>query len=233
MEMIYVLVVTGDYTYKDDIQREALLRRNLHMDYAKTMDEAICMLMDIDYVLVVIRAETVDYLPMLKVMHKIKPIPILVFSYAEGTDKGNALQMGANIYITSPYSRDYIIESAYALAQLYVNSNGRYETEQPTFLTYEYVRVCVDSRQVFVKGKLLDLRKKEFDVLCLLMQNQGKVLHYTEIFRQVWGEEYIDSSVNTLSSVIYRIKKTLMKIEPSTKNYIKNKHHSGYSFTPN
>lgn len=226
------LSVTGDFTYKDDVQREALLKRNIHVDYVKTMDEAICKLIDIDYLLVVIRADTVDYLPMLKIMRKIRPTPILVFSYVEPEDRLEALDMGAHMYIVSPYSRDYIIENAYSLAQIYKGSNGRYETKQPTFLTYEYIRVCVDSRQVFVKGKEVDLQKKEYNVLCLLMQNQGKVLSYKEIFRRVWGEEYIDNPINTISSVIYRLRKKLAAIEPETKKYIKSVHRSGYSFDP-
>lgn len=229
MNNYYVLIVTGDNTYKENTLQEAF-KRDLQVEYVKTMEEALNSLLDKDYVLVVIRADTVDYLPLINVMKRLKPMPVLVFSYVEPTEKIQAYT-GADVYITSPFALDYIIESSYALAHLYDNPNDSYTTRQPEFLTYEYVRVCVDSRQVFVRGKEIDIKRKEFDVLCLLMRNRGKVLAYAEIFRQLWGDEYIDNSVNTLSSVIHRLKKKL-SVEPGTKKYIKNIHQVGYSFDP-
>lgn len=129
------------------------------------MEEALNILIEKDYLLVVIRADNVDYLPLIKVMKRLKPMPVLVFSYEEPDDKTKHLKTGADIYIATPFNVNYIIKTAYSLSRLYAKSNGVNGSQEPKFLTYEYIHILVDSRQVFLKGKLLKLTKKEFAVL--------------------------------------------------------------------
>lgn len=229
MSNYYILIVTGDSTYKENTLQEAS-KRDLIVEYVDTMEEALNSLLDKDYILVVIRADTVKYLPLINVMKRLKPMPVLIFSYVEPTDKVDACA-DVNVFITSPYALDHIIESSYALARLYNNPNESYLTRQPEFLTYEYLRVCVDSYQVFVKGKEIKLTRNEFNLLCLLMRNRGKILSYSMIFRLIWGEEYVDGSTNSLHSAVKRLRKKL-SIEPRTKYYIKNKYQVVYSFDP-
>ena len=223
------MAVTGDYTYKEDMQRAAL-RRNYRVDYARTMDDALNMLLEKDYMLAVIRADTAaDYLTKLRIMKRLKPMPILVVSYREQRDMITPMKMGADFYIAAPFNLEYILEIGCGLTRLY--ENGLYLSKMPRFLSYEYLHVDICRREVLLKGNLVDLTQKEFDVLRFLMESEGDVRTYREIFTEVWGEDYVDNSINTLSTIVKRLNRKL-RVEPGAKNLIKNKHRTGYSFDP-
>lgn len=192
----YVLSVTSDYTYKRNCQRAAR-GRNYYIDYARTMDDALNMLLDNDYVLVIIRADTVDYLSKMRIMKRLRPMPVLVLSYDTPQDMIMPMKMGADFFIASPFNLDYILELGCGVTRLY--ESGLYSSRTPKFLSYEYLHMDISSRVVLLKGNPLNLTPKEFDVLRLLMENEGDILAYHEIFKKVWGDEYADNAHNVLS----------------------------------
>jgi len=227
MRITNVMAVTGDYTYKEDMQRAAL-RRNHRVDYALTMDDALNMLLEKDYLLAVIQADTAeDYLTKLRIMKRLKPMPILVVSYREQRDMITPIKMGADFYIAAPFNLEYILEIGCGLTRLY--ENGIYTNRTPKRLSYGYLSVCVDTREVLLKGNQIELTPKEFDILRFLMENEGDVVTYAEIFKEVWGDEYVDNANNVLGCMIHRLKRKL-SAEPEAVNYIKNKYQVGYSF---
>jgi len=93
------------------------------------------------------------------------------------------------------------------------------------------VLVNLDCRKVFVCGKKIELVKKEFEILSLLMRNHGKVLTHEVIICEIWNEDYPDSPKDALWTHIVRLRK---KIRFSTRlpEYIKTVHGVGYSFDP-
>ena len=91
-----------------------------------------------------------------------------------------------------------------------------------------YLRVNLSNRQVFRKGRPVDLSPREFDLLSYLVRNRGKIISHQELLAHVWGEEY-SGEVGYLSLYVSYLRK---KIEEDPKNprYIRTKWGIGYFF---
>jgi len=77
----------------------------------------------------------------------------------------------------------------------------------------------------------IELVKKEFDLLCLLVRNHGIVLTYDQIFERVWGEEYIGGGKDIVWNQIRRVRDKI-QVDPALPHFIKTVHGVGYSFDP-
>ena len=227
--MVYkVLIVSGDYTYKNDLQA-ACLSRNINMDYTKSMTEAIEMIEKTDYCLVVIRADTIDDAESLKIMRETKKMPILLLSYTKPGDKISVLQTGSQVFVITPYSVDSLAEKCMVLAKYYSQKKYSAVNITPTVLTYEHLIMMVETHQVFLKGEKITLTKMEFDLLEYFMTNIGFVLTYEQIYNHIWKDDNSFNSSNVLHSLIRRLRDKL-KSEPDSDDYITAVWGTGYKF---
>lgn len=114
-------------------------------------------------------------------------VPILVLSVrADETDKVEALEHGANDYVTKPFG------IAELIARVRVLLRGRSEAAADE-TGYDRDGLAVDyaARRVTVDGREIRLTRKEFDLLRLLARNPGKVLTHETLLREVWGPAYV------------------------------------------
>lgn len=127
--------------------------------------------------------------------------PILIVSAkTEKEDKLNGLLLGADDYIEKPYDIDIM------LAKIRGIFKRRYATEE---LVDEELCVNKISRVVFRAGKPIDITAKEYELLVLLMENPGKVLHKDYLFQQIWGCD----SFSEQQTLTVHIKRLRQKIE--------------------
>jgi DNA-binding response OmpR family regulator len=154
---------------------------------AKSMAEALKLLTKIDFLLVVISTENIEYLPHLKIMRDMKPIPILVVSSKyNASEKLEAIQLGADEYLSYPSTVEEIVASGRALIRRYTVLN--HQAEKPlTVITYHEIFMCIEYRKFFLKGKEIKFTRKEFDLLYLLISSIGRVYSYDQIYLHVWG----------------------------------------------
>ena len=112
---------------------------------------------------------------------------IMMTAKSEEVDKIVGLNMGADDYITKPFSpRELVARVNAALRRFSI-------TEKNTnhqVLQFQHVRLDSGSRQVWVDEELLDLTASEFEILYHLMARSGQVLSREQILAQVWDEDY-------------------------------------------
>jgi two-component system alkaline phosphatase synthesis response regulator PhoP len=106
---------------------------------------------------------------------------------SEETDKIVGLSVGADDYLTKPFSpRELVARVKAALRRL---RDGVGPTEATT-LTFRHLRIDTGSRQVWVDDELVELTPTEFDLLRILADHRGLVLSREQLLQQVWGYDF-------------------------------------------
>lgn len=126
--------------------------------------------------------------------------PILIVSCrTEKEDKLNGFDIGADDYIEKPYDIDIL------LAKIRGIFKRRYQRD---ILSANGVTLNLVNRTAIIDGKSADLPAKEFDLLTLLIENQGKVMNKEYLFSRVWGSDS-NSELQTLHVHINRLRSKL------------------------
>ena len=153
----------------------------------------------------------------------ISNVPIIMLTAkSEEIDKILGLELGADDYITKPFS---IRELSARIKALLRRSNVKYDNE---ILRFGNINLNLQTREVLKHGKKLDFTLKEFEVLKLLIQNKGKILTREILLDKIWGYEYVGET-RTVDVHIRHIRK---KIEEDDKKpiYIQTIRGVGYKF---
>ena len=166
-----------------------------------------------------------DGLELIRTVRQKYMTPIVVLS-ARTTeqDKIEALDLGANDYVTKPFGTGELL--ARVRAALRVN---RYSTagNLPTgTFTAQDLEINYERRKVFVAGQEIKLTQTEYNIVVLLAEHAGRVMTYNEIIQRIWG--WSDAgSVKKLQVNMANIRKKLGE-EPGKNRYITNKIGIGY-----
>jgi two-component system alkaline phosphatase synthesis response regulator PhoP len=113
---------------------------------------------------------------------------ILLTARTEETDKIIGLSVGADDYLTKPFSpRELVARIKAALRRIQAAANP---SETPAMFTLTHVRIDPSARRVWVDDQLIDLTTVEFDLLLVLAQHQGMVLSREQLLEKVWGYDY-------------------------------------------
>lgn len=150
-----------------------------------------------------------------------KDIPILIVTGDNTTNnKVNLLDIGADDYLTKPFNADELRARVQAL------SRRRIRGEQQTILTVGPLELDLSKRSVFRDGRSIQLRRKEFDILAYLMQNEGRVMTRELIVHHAWPS----TSSGWPGSVDVHIKQLRDKVDkPFAVALIKTAYGIGYS----
>ena len=126
-------------------------------------------------------------------------------------DKVVGLEIGADDYVTKPYSSRELV--ARIRAVLRRNAGEGIENE-PGVMTVNGVRMDIDRHQVSVNGIPVSLPLKEFELLEFLMRNAGRVLTRMQLIDRVWGSDYVGDT----KTLDVHIKRLRAKIETDPAN---------------
>jgi two-component system, OmpR family, alkaline phosphatase synthesis response regulator PhoP len=111
---------------------------------------------------------------------------ILLTAKSEEADKVIGLSVGADDYLTKPFSpRELVARVKSALRRLRSSSRA-----EGSVLAFQHVRVDTGSRQVWVDDQVVELTTIEFDLLKTLAENRGLVLSREQLLEKVWGYDY-------------------------------------------
>jgi len=139
-------------------------------------------------------------------------VPIIMLTAKDSeVDKVVGLEIGADDYVTKPYSSRELV--ARIRAVLRRNSGEGMESE-PGVMTVSGVRMDVDRHQVSVNGIAVSLPLKEFELLEFLMRNAGRVLTRMQLIDRVWGSDYVGDT----KTLDVHIKRLRAKIENDPAN---------------
>jgi two-component system alkaline phosphatase synthesis response regulator PhoP len=113
---------------------------------------------------------------------------ILLTARTEETDKIVGLSVGADDYVTKPFSpRELVARVKAALRRIQTGSGAGGEG---SVLAFRHTRIDIDARQVTVDDQPIELTASEFDLLRALAENRGRVLSREQLLEKVWGGEY-------------------------------------------
>lgn len=170
----------------------------------------------------------VDGFEICRQVREVKNIPIIMVSAKkEDIDKIHGLGMGADDYITKPFSPSEMVARVKAHMARYdrlVSSSA----EKNDVIEIRGIKIDKTARRVWVNGEEKNFTNKEFDLLTFLAEHPNHVFTKDELFREIWDME----SIGDIATVTVHIKKIREKIEFNTAKpqYIETIWGVGYRF---
>ena len=151
---------------------------------------------------------------------------IMLTAKGEELDKILGLELGADDYITKPFSVRELLARVKAVLR---RTNSFSETEDDVYDS-QNLKVDFERHEVYVNGEKIDLTLKEFELLQILIKNKGKILKRETLLDKIWGYEYIGET----RTVDVHIRYLRKKIEEDDKNprFIETIRGVGYRFNP-
>lgn len=192
------------------------------------MEVAIEKENDFTLIILDVMLPDVDGFQILQEIRKVNNIPVLMLTARDDEeDKVFGLRLGADDYLTKPFSINELMARVNSLIRRYTTLNPVVGSEAATMLLKDMV-IDKSNRTVTVQNLPVELTGKEFDLLLFLASNKGRVFTKKQIYMQVWEEEYAFDDSNIMSF----ISKVRKKIEPNPEQpfYIQTVRGVGYRF---
>lgn len=179
-----------------------------------------------DIVLLDLGLPDMDGIDIIRKIRSWSSMPIIVISArSEDTDKIDALDAGADDYLTKPFSVEELLARIRVTQRRLIAMQGVAPTQQTTFengtLKIDYAAGCA-----YLSGEELHLTPIEYKLLCLLAKNVGKVLTHTYITQEIWGSSW-DNDVASLRVFMATLRKKLEN-NPDSPQYIQTHIGVGY-----
>lgn len=227
--MSKVLIVEDDEAIAD-IEKDYLELNGFDVTVCKEGKSGLdaAMNREFDIIILDIMLPNVDGFEICKKVRETKNTPIIMVSAKkEDIDKIRGLGVGADDYMTKPFSPSELVARVKAHLARYERlvSSNRPDNE---IVEIRGIKIDKTARRVFVNGKEVIFTTKEFDLLTFLADNPNRVFTKDELFKNIWDMD----SVGDIATVTVHIKKLREKIETDTSNpqYIETIWGVGYRF---
>ena len=154
-------------------------------------------------------------------------VPVIMLTAKDSeVDKVVGLELGADDYVTKPYSTRELLARIRAV----LRRHGEPDDLAPATVEAGPVRLDVDRHVVSVSGAEVSMPLKEFELLELLLRNAGRVLTRGQLIDRVWGSDYVGDT-KTLDVHVKRLR-AKVEPEPATPRHIVTVRGLGYKFEP-
>ena len=225
-----ILLIEDDETIAA-IERDYLVLSGFAVDIAATGGEGLALgrTGKYDLILLDLMLPGLDGFSVCHALRKALDIPILmVTARQEDIDKIRGLGMGADDYITKPFSPSVLVAQIKAnLAQYGRLKGGRAGRAQ---IQMGDIRIQEDSRRVFVEDREVTLKNKEYELLLFLMSNPDIVFSKEALYERIWGCDALGDNA-TVAVHINRLREKTEKT-PSEPRHIQTVWGAGYRFRP-
>ncbi|HXU07363.1 MAG TPA: response regulator transcription factor [Blastocatellia bacterium] len=182
-----------------------------------------------DLVVTDLSMPNLDGLELCKRLRQLSSVPVIVLSVkGEEQTKVEALDAGADDYVTKPFGMDELL--ARIRAMLRRTREPQAEDAASTTLEAGDFRVDIESREVTVGGRQVHLTPKEYDLLLYFIRHPGKVLTHRTLLAAVWGGNYVEQT-EYLRVFIGQLRKKI-ESESASPRYILTDPWIGYRFNP-
>ncbi|MBG9774577.1 response regulator transcription factor [Brevibacillus laterosporus] len=230
MEDIRVLIVDDEKEIRD-LLRKYLERELYQVDVAVNGEEALQMFEKNKYSLMVldVMMPKVDGIEVCRRLRNKTNIPILMLTAKDHEiDKILGLGMGADDYITKPFSINEVVARVKAIMRRFLILGSDSSSHENTLITFRGITIDLKKYTVHLAGEEISLTAKEFELLKFFASHPEQVFTKTQLFRNVWNSEYLEDD----NTVMVHIRKLRMKIEanPSEPKYIQTVWGIGYKF---
>ena len=152
----------------------------------------------------------------LRIIQDTKDIPVIMVSAKkEEIDKIKGLSLGADDYITKPFSPGELVARVKSHLSNYERLKNKYFIEDnSSSLKIRGLEIKKSSRQAYINGKEVNLAQKEFDLLICMAESPNKVFTRDELFDKIWGYDALGDN----STVTVHVARVREKIEPEPSN---------------
>ena len=215
--MTRILLVEDEESYRDPLTYQ-LTREGFEVVTAATGPEALVAWEDggADLVLLDLMLPGMSGTEVCRWLRARSDVPVIMLTAKDGEiDKVVGLELGADDYVTKPYSFRELLARVRAVLRRGGIATGDAGTEHDEgTLDVGPVRLDVDRHTVHVHGELVAFPLKEFDLLELLMRNAGRVLTRGQLIDRVWGSDYVGDT----KTLDVHVKRVRAKIEADPAN---------------
>ena len=179
-----------------------------------------------DLVLLDVMMPDLDGFEVLKMIREVSPVPVIMLTAkGEEDDRVRGLELGADDYITKPFSPRELVSRVRAVLRRTEMANP---VSKDLIEVDEHLKIDFGRREVWLDGKLVKLRPTEYRLLYHLVQNAGWVLTYDQVLSKVWGYEYRDEPHYVRLYINYLRQK--LEEDPTNPKYILTERGVGYRF---
>lgn len=156
-------------------------------------------------------------------------VPVIILTAREEeADKVLGLEIGADDYITKPFSmRELIARVGANIRRSAMISASSAETSMPVSGD---LSINTDSHQVYRSGKAIDLTQREYELLTFLASHPNKVYSRVDLMEQVWNYGYVGDDVRTVDVTVRRLREKIER-DPANPVYILTRRGAGYYFS--
>jgi two-component system KDP operon response regulator KdpE len=218
----------------DDEERMVrFIRLNLEHDGFQVSEafngkQAIQRLRDVnpDLILLDVMMPDLNGFEVLEMVREISNVPVIMLTAkGEENDRVRGLEKGADDYVTKPFSPRELVSRVRAVLR---RTDGATGAMHGLIEIDERLKIDFDRREVWLEGKIVNLRPTEYRLLFHLVQNAGWVVSHDQLLAKVWGYEYRDEPHYVRLYINYLRQK--LEKDPATPQYILTERGVGYRF---
>jgi two-component system response regulator RegX3 len=212
--MTKVLIVEDEISFSDALAY-LLKKENYDVEVAVNGTEAIASFNSFspDLILLDLMIPEVSGTEVCRVIRSTSQVPIIMLTAKDSEiDKVVGLELGADDYVTKPYSSRELLARIKAVMRR--NSSDSVADEEGATLSVGAIRMDLDKHQVTVNSIPVTFPLKEFELLEFLMRNSGRVLTRSQLIDRVWGNDYFGDT----KTLDVHIKRLRAKIEEDPAN---------------
>ena len=225
---VSVLLVEDEESFVDALTI-GLNREGFDVDVARDGQQAVTLFAKATYdiVLLDLMLPRMSGLDVCRAIRSTSEVPIIIVSAkGEEVDMVLMLEIGADDYVTKPYRlRELVARIRAVLRRRESHENVMASDDE---ITLGPIRMDIDARRCYVNGEEIKLRKKEFALLRLLLENPGRVLTREVLIDRVWGSDYVGDT-KTLDVHIKRLR-SLIEDDPKNPEHITTVRGVGYRY---
>jgi len=225
---VSVLLVEDEESFVDALT-VGLNREGFDVAVARDGQQAISLFAKdtYDIVLLDLMLPKVSGLDVCRAIRSTSEVPIIIVSAkGEEVDMVLMLEIGADDYVTKPYRlRELVARIRAVLRRRESHENVLASDDE---ISLGPIRMDIDARRCYVNGEEIKLRKKEFALLRLLLENPGRVLTREVLIDRVWGSDYVGDT-KTLDVHIKRLR-SLIEDDPKNPEHISTVRGVGYRY---
>ena len=224
--MTKILVVEDEASFSDALSY-VLSKEGFEVTVADTGDGAIAAFDKggADLVLLDLMLPGLSGTEVCKQLRSRSDVPIIMLTAKDTeVDKVVGLELGADDYVTKPYSKAELIARIRAV----LRRQGDVSNAPDGVITAGPVRIDTERHQVNINNELISLPLKEFELLEFLVRNSGRVLTRSQLIDRVWGSDYFGDT-KTLDVHVKRLRAKVEK-DPANPVFIQPIRGLGYKF---
>lgn len=179
-----------------------------------------------DLVILDVMMPDMDGFQVLEMIREISSVPVIMLTAkGEEDDRVKGLELGADDYVTKPFSPRELVSRVRAVLRRNEIASG---TGRDQIIVDDHLKIDFGRREIWVGGKLVKLRPTEYRLLYHLVQNAGWVVTYDQLLSRVWGYEYRDEPHYVRLYINYLRQK--LEEDPANPKYILTERGVGYRF---